>query len=196
MDDAEPLKRLHGLHESEAHQHVGDERSGAERKSAEDSRLALAPADGEDAGERDHDRERARIESVDDSGEEDGRKRPSRRGGGLRLDGRAGNRDVDYRTFRVVAENLDVLRELARKHGLKRDRESCRRRRLDTHRRERSVRTAAALHLRNGDGRGRDIVEFNRLRRRLSCGNLAERDTFRRHGKPRRGQGREHWETT
>ena len=88
--------------------------------------LALYPsaADGEDAGKGNHDREGARVEPVDDTGENYCRKRPSRRGGGgLRLDGRASNGNVYYRAFGVVAENLDVLRELAREHGLKRNRE-------------------------------------------------------------------------
>ncbi len=134
VENAQTFKNLQGLHESEAHKHVGDERADAEREASDDARAALAASDGEDAGKRNHDREGARIESVDDSGEEDGRKRPSRRGGGgLRLYGGACNGNVDYRTFGVVAENLDVFRELARKHGLKRDRERRGGRRLDTH---------------------------------------------------------------
>ena len=155
MDDAEPLKSLQGLHESEAHKHVGDERAGAEREASDDSRTALATANGENTGKRDHDGEGTGVESVDDSGEEDGRKCPVRRGGvGLRLDGATGDGNVYHRAFGIVTENLDVLRELAREHGLERNRERRGRRRLDTHRGKRCFSTAATLHLRDGDGRG------------------------------------------
>ena len=135
VDDAQTFKSLQGLHESEAHQHVGDERSGAERKSAEDSRLALAPADGEDSGKGNHDRKGTGVESVDNSREDDGRKCPMRRRScGSTLDGRTSHGNVDYRTFWIVAKNLDVLRELAREHRLEGDRKCRGGTGLDAHR--------------------------------------------------------------
>ena len=122
MDDAEPLKRLECLHKPEPHQHICDERPDAEREPADDSRLAFAPTDGEDASERNHDGERTRVESVDNSREDDGRKCPVRRGGGgLRLGGHSSNGNVDHGAFWVVTENPDMLRELARKHWFERD---------------------------------------------------------------------------